>query len=148
MALIEDRGREFDILRTVVEWARQREDVRGAALVGSHVRNQAHPGSDIDLVLLVQNPEGFRNAASLATIDWSGAGVRPTKSADEEYGVMWCRRIWLEPDFELEVAFAPLSWADVSPIDKGTERVVSDGCRVLYDPDGLLKRLMLAVARL
>ena len=60
---------------------------------------------------------------------------------------MWCRRIWLEPSFELEVAFAPLSWAEVWPIDKGTERVVSDGCRVLYDPDGLFKRLMLAVAR-
>jgi predicted nucleotidyltransferase len=141
-------AKDHDILRTVVDWAKTKEDIRGVALVGSHARDQARRDSDIDLVLLTEHPDDFRNAASLTTIDWSGAGVHPMKWTDEEYGVVWCRRICFKPDFKLEVAFAPLSWSDVSPVDKGTERVVSDGCRVLYDPDGLLKRLTLAVARL
>lgn len=65
--------------------------------------------------------------------------------ADEEYGAVWCRRAWFKPQYEVEFAFASLSWADVSPVDQGTERVVSDGCRILYDPDELLKRLAVAV---
>ncbi len=148
MTLIDDRDRTFGILRTVVEWAKAKEEIRGVALVGSYARNQARPDSDIDLVLLTEHAKHFRDAASLTTIDWPGAGVHPTKWVYEEYGVVWCYRLWLKPDFELEVAFAPLSWANVSPVDKGTERVVSDGCRVLYDPDGLWNRLALAVARL
>lgn len=146
--MIDDRDPASGILRTFVEWAKAREQIRGVALVGSYARNQARAGSDIDLVLLTEHPNDFRNAALLTTIDWPGAGVHPTKWADEEYGVVWYRRIWLTREFELEVAFAPLSWAEVSPIDKGTERVISDGCRVLYDPDGLLNRLTFGVAHL
>ena len=145
--MTDNRDRTFGLLETVTDWAKAKHDIRGLALVGSHARNAAGPHSDIDLVLLADNPNSFRDGAWLKTIQWSG-GVRPTKWSDEEYGVVWCRRIWFEPEGEVEFAFAPLSWADLSPIDEGTRRVVSDGCRVLYDPDGLLKGLTLAVGRL
>lgn len=138
---------DHEIVPTIVDWAKSKEDIRGVALVGSHARDQARWDSDIDLVFLTEHADDFRSAAWLATIDWSRAGVHPTRWVDEEYGVVWCRRIWLKPDFELELGFAPLSWAEVSSVDEGTKRVVSDGCRVLYDPDGLLKRLTLAVGR-
>jgi predicted nucleotidyltransferase len=145
-SLADNRDRALEILEAVNNWAKSQEDIRGVALVGSHARNAAGPNSDIDLVLLAENPNGFRDAAWLATIEWSRVGVRPTKWSDEEYGVLWCRRIWFEPQGEIEFAFAPLSWAALSPVDKGTRRVVADGCRILYDPDGLLKRMTLAVA--
>jgi uncharacterized protein len=136
----------FELLETVTDWVEAKEEIRGLALVGSYARDAVRPDSDIDLLLLTENPQDFRDAAWLATIDWSRVGIRPTKWADEEYGVVWSRRIWFQPKEEIEFAFAPLSWADPSPVDKGTRRVVSDGFRVLYDPDGLLWRLTLAVA--
>jgi uncharacterized protein len=144
--VVESGTQASAILRIITEWARAQENVYGLALVGSHARNAARPDSDIDLIVLAQNPSGFRDAAWLTTIEWSRAGVRPIKWSDEEYGVVWSRRMWFKPEGEVEFGFAPLSWADVSPVDKGTQRVVSDGCRILYDPDGLLKRLTTAVA--
>jgi uncharacterized protein len=146
--VIESRNQASAILRIITEWAKAQENVHGLALVGSHARNAARPDSDIDLVVLAQNPSGFRDTAWLTTIEWSRAGVHPVKWSDEEYGVVWSRRTWLKPEGEVEFGFAPLSWADVSPVDKGTQRVVSDGCQVLYDPGGLWKRLTMAVTYL
>jgi predicted nucleotidyltransferase len=144
--VIESRNQASAILRIITEWAKAQENLHGLALVGSHARNAVRPKSDIDLVLLAQNPGNFRDAAWLTTIEWSRAGVHSMKWSDEEYGVVWSRRVWFEPVCEVEFGFAPLSWADVSPVDKGTQRVISEGCRVLYDPDGLLNRLIMAVA--
>jgi len=144
--LTDNLDRAVGILETVAHWAKAQENVRGLALVGSHARNAARPDSDIDLVVLAQNPRNFRDAAWLTTIEWSRAGVHPVKWSHEEYGVVWSLRAWFEPECEVEFGFASLSWADASPVDEGTRRVISDGCRVLYDPDGLLKRLTMAVA--
>jgi uncharacterized protein len=145
--LADNRSLAPPILEIVNDWAKSQESIHGLALVGSHARNATRPDSDIDFVFLSKNPNDFRSAAWLTGLEWSRAGAHLAKWADEEYGVVWSRRIWLKPDFELDVVFAPLSWAGVSPVDKGTERVVSDGCRVLYDPAGLFDRLKLAVAR-
>jgi uncharacterized protein len=110
------------------------------------LENAARPDSDIDLVVLAQNPRSFRDVSWLTTIEWLPAGVHPVKWSHEEYGVVWSLRVWFEPECEVEFGFAPLSWADVSPVDKGTQRVIAGGCRVLYDPDGLLMRPIMAVA--
>jgi uncharacterized protein len=118
--------RASGLLRIVIDWAQAQVDIRGLALVGSHARNAARPDSDADLVLLVENPNNFPDAAWLASVEWPRAGVHPTKWTDEEYGAVWCRRAWFEPECEVEFAFASLSWADVSPVDQGTDRVVSE----------------------
>jgi uncharacterized protein len=141
ITLADMRARVAGILKILTEWARLRRDIRAAALVGSHARDEARLDSDVDLVFLSRKPDTFRDAAWLMSIDWSQAGVHLNKWADEEYGIVWSRRAWFNPECELELAFAPLSWADASPVDEGTARVVSNGCLILYDPDGLLKRL-------
>ena len=134
------------ILEIVTDWVKSQEEIRGLALVGSYARDAARSNSDVDLVLLSRCPNRFRAPGWLTDIDWSLAGVKLTEWAEEEYGAVWSRRVWLEHECEVEFAFASLSWADVSPVDQGTRRVVSDGCRILYDPEGLFRRLMLAVA--
>ena len=130
------------ILAVIMKWAKAQSEIRGLALVGSHARNAARPDSDIDLIVLAEDPESFRDPAWLAAINWSIARVRATSWSDEEYGAVWSRRVWLDPDGELEVSFAHITWADTSSVDPGTARVVQDGCRVLYDPDGSLERLV------
>ncbi len=135
------------IVQTIVAWARTETKVRAIALVGSHARGTARADSDIDLVVLTDAPEFFRADTSwLDAIGWSHVAARPLKWRDEEYGVLWSRRLWLEQDrFEVEIGFAHPAWAEVDPLDPGTQRVVADGCRILHDPDRLLSRLCAAV---
>jgi uncharacterized protein len=135
------------LLAVITEWAKAQNEIRGLALVGSYARDAAGAGSDIDLIVLTEDPRSFRDPAWLGAIDWSTANARPAKWSDEEYGAVWSRRVWLSPEGEVELSFAYTSWANTSPVDSGTARVVQDGCRILYDPDGLLERLVRAVTR-
>jgi hypothetical protein len=66
----------------------------------------------------------------------------------EAHGVARSWRAWLGQDVELELTFAELSWANISPVDPGTCRVVSDGIRPLVDKDELLRALCEAVRKL
>jgi uncharacterized protein len=135
------------ILTSITKWAKTQPQIRGLALVGSYARNAARPDSDIDLIVVAEDPQSFRDPAWLAAIDWPAANVRLAKWTDEEYGAVWSRRVGLSPKGEVEISFACISWADTSPVDPGTARVVSDGCHILFDPDGLLERLVLRATR-
>jgi hypothetical protein len=77
-------------------------------------------------------------------IDWAVVNARPLKCKDEDYGLLWSRRLLLDDDGGEIVSPA---WTDVHPVDTGTRRVIADRCRVLHDPRGLLKRLCAAVDR-
>jgi hypothetical protein len=133
-------------LEVILRWAAACDDIRGIALVGSWAIGKARSDSDIDLVLLAVNPEHFRTDPSwIRAIDWASVGADHLEWRDEDYGNVWSRRIWLGSRLELEVTFAPLSWASTEPLDAGTLRVISDGCQILYDPGGILERLCKAV---
>jgi hypothetical protein len=53
----------------------------------------------------------------------------------EAWGRVTSLRVWYEDGLEVEFSLATPDWA-TSP-DDGTRRVVSDGLRVLWDPNGL-----------
>jgi hypothetical protein len=144
-----DRLRIEHIIRTVLVWATAQPKIRAVALVGSHARGTARQDSDIDLVLLVTDLQGFRaNTAWIEQIDWQARDSHPQKWQDEDYGVAWSRRIWPAADsVQVELTFAPLSWANVDPPDAGTRQIISEGCQILYDPDGLLVRLCEGIGR-
>jgi hypothetical protein len=146
-ACVHDRLRIEHIIRTILAWATAQPKIRAVALVGSHARGAARQDSDIDLVLLVVDPQGFRTDTTwIKQIEWQALDSHPEKWQDEDYGAAWSRRIWPAADSrQVELTFAPLSWANVNPPDAGTRRVISGGCQILYDPDGLLVRLCEAI---
>jgi RimJ/RimL family protein N-acetyltransferase/predicted nucleotidyltransferase len=125
------------IIARVVEWAEQRPDLRAVALVGSQARNTATSDSDVDLILLSTQPQAYVQDDSFLR----ALSAKPLLT--REWGVVTERRVELE-GMEVELNFAPLSWAALAPIDLGTRRVVLDGLRILHDPDRLLEDLRCA----
>lgn len=137
---VRDRGRVLaptvDLVADLTaDLAASRPDVRGAALIGSWARGTARPGSDVDLILLVDDV-----AAWFADGDWLDAYARlglPRNISDENWGDVRSRRVDLGGGLEIEFGFASPAWATL-PVDPGTAEVLRGGVRVLHDPDGAL----------
>jgi hypothetical protein len=130
------------LLKIVIRWAESRRDILALALVGSHARGTAHVASDVDLLFIVSDQASFRTDLSwLRDIQWHETGAEVAGWRDETYGVVWSRHVVLSSGPEVEFTFAGPSWASTAPMDPGTKRVVTDGWRVLRDPDGLLSNV-------
>jgi len=119
-------------LRRVAAWAARRSDVRAIVLVGSHGRGEARADSDIDLMLLVDQP-------TVLTADnrWTET-LGPVRQVQmEKWGRATSVRVWFTEGLEVEFSLAAPDWAR-PPLDEGTARVLRDGYQVIYDPEGLL----------
>ena len=135
-------GQVDDLLAALARWAAGRPDVQAIALVGSRARNAASPHSDVDIVVLSDDP-----AAYLADEEWArGLGVSALGSP-EAWGAVTSRRGEVASGLEVEFGFSLPSWAHSDPVDEGTRRVVMNGCSVVYDPSGLLARLIRSFPR-
>jgi predicted nucleotidyltransferase len=132
------RRREAEaFIAAVGRWARTRSDLVAVALVGSWARNAAHDDSDVDLIVLTDEP-----ALYLESEDWIGEfapGARLLRTGD--WGAIVERRLELPSGLEVEVGVGQRSWGDTTPTDPGTLRVVRDGLRPIHDPQGLLATL-------
>jgi predicted nucleotidyltransferase len=120
-----------ELLSLVTTWAEASPSVLGLALVGSHARGTAGPGSDVDLVIICSDPALLLDGVWIAEIGESGAPII------EDYGALTSLRVQFARGPEVEFGIASPSWVQV-PLDAGTREVIAGGCRVLYDPDGLL----------
>jgi nucleotidyltransferase-like protein len=129
------------VLEQATAWARRRPDIRGLALVGSHARGAAGPGSDVDLVVLTTTPDAY-----LAGDGWTAALGAARVVRTRRWGPVVERRLLLEDGLEVEVNLAEPAWAATDPLDPGTRRVAADGMRILHDPDGRLAALADAAA--
>ena len=126
-----------ELLRSVADWAARRPGVRAAGLVGSHARGEAGPGSDVDLVIVADEPGDL-----LADGGWAREFGEVARTAIEPYGRVVSLRVWYAEGLEVEFGIAAPSWA-LEP-DEGSLRVVRAGLRALSDPEGLLARLTTA----
>ena len=127
------------LLDQVRQWAEIRSDIRAVALVGSYARGTAHPESDIDLVVLTTDPAAYVDESEW--IDDLDGSLVVTRS----WGPITERRITYPGGLELEFGFGHPSWASTDPLDAGTRGVVTDGMRIVYDPDGILGVLQRAL---
>jgi nucleotidyltransferase-like protein len=110
-----------------------------AALVGSWARGDAHPDSDVDIVLLTDSPATYVDHA-----DWTTALGAVAVVRTRQWGLTE-RRAALAGGLEVDFGVVSVVWASTEPVDAGTRRVVADGLVALYDPDGLLSALVAAV---
>jgi hypothetical protein len=130
-------------LDAVATWAAGRPAVRAVALVGSYASGRARPDSDVDLLVLCDDPGTLLSDRAWLGVFGEVAGVSP-----EDWGAISSLRARCAGGYEVEWGLGRASWAAVAPLDAGTARVVAEGFAPLYDPDGLLARLVAAVESL
>ena len=127
-------------LDRVTDWAAHQPTIAAVALVGSHARGEARSDSDVDLVLLCEEPHVF-----LADTSWIHHLGEVRTCHREDWGMVTSLRVYYTEGLEVEFGMTTLVWAAV-PVDPGTRHVVSHGMRILWDREGLLARLQAAVS--
>jgi len=125
-----------DFLDAFVTWASNQADVQGIALVGSYARAAGRDDSDIDLVILTDQPSKY-----LADLTWIERFGVVEKHQNEDYGKLISVRVWYQNGAEVEYGFTTPDWA-AAPLDAGTSRVISDGMIVLFERGNLLSRYL------
>ena len=106
------------------------------ALVGSWAYGAPDMDSDVDVVLLTDVPSYY-----IEHDDWLNelGGGRLVRT--RPWGAITERRFRLPGGLEVEFGVGTPTWATVEGLDDGTRKVVSDGMRILYDPEHLLARV-------
>lgn len=141
-----DAARVEQFIDVLKFWSDQNDRIKGVALVGSWTHSRQHAEADMDVVLIVDDPNRFRvESAWMAEIDWQSAGLGPGHWTECDYGRACSRHLKFEDGAEVEVSFVDPGWASVDPVDPVTRRVAGDGMRVVHDPAGLLGKLIVAL---
>jgi predicted nucleotidyltransferase len=126
------------MLADVYRWASSRTDVRGLALVGSYASGKARLDSDVDLVIVTDDPDAYRNP------DWTQGAVGRrviVETYGEQFGNVCSTFVKLAEGPEIEFTFAGRSWASSDPPAPEVCRIVCAGIAILYDPLGELLAL-------
>ncbi|HEY4475085.1 MAG TPA: nucleotidyltransferase domain-containing protein [Candidatus Paceibacterota bacterium] len=129
-----------EIINKVVEWVKTEKDVVALAIVGSYARGTAKEDSDIDIVIITNNPEAY-----LDSDKWIEQFGKIKELKKEDYGLMQSRRVFYVDGYEVEFGITIPEWAKTNPIDEGTKMVIADGVKILYDKSGLLNNLLTAL---
>jgi aminoglycoside 6-adenylyltransferase len=123
----------------VADWARERDDVRAAVVVGSQARAEtpADRFSDLDVILLVDDPEPYADDAGwvaefgvpvLTFLEGTNAGQRE-------------RRVLYETGEDVDFPLFPVSALERLEGSENATALLARGYRVLYDEIGVRERL-------
>ena len=116
-------------------WATSQADIEAVALVGSYARDTATTESDLDLMILATKISSYFQDQI-----WVSQFGEVEESKAENWGRVETLRVFYKGAIEVEYNFSTPDWADI-PVDAGTHSVISDGMKILSDPQGILKRL-------
>ena len=119
-----------ELLKHVAEWGRSDSRITAVILVGSQARGTATATSDVDLVILTDDPLGL-----LGQNDWAQSLGSVLRWKDEDWGAVRSRRVWYADGLEVDFGFALPAWL-AEPLDVGTRNVVQRGYRMVFDPTG------------
>jgi len=116
-----------DFLNALKKYAINNSDVQSVIIVGSYARGTNTATSDLDLCIIstsksemIENPNFIKVFGAFE------------KKQIEYYGACTSIRVWYENGFEVEFGIVEPSWISL-PLDVGTQKVLSDGYKVLVD---------------
>jgi hypothetical protein len=127
-------------LDAFTNWASIQSDLKAVALVGSYGREGATEGSDVDLLILTTDVAKYVGNRS-----WVSLFGESSECRIEDWGKVTSLRTFYTSGLEVEYGFTTLDWAR-SPMDAGSLRVVSDGMKILFDPQKILSMVQREVS--
>lgn len=116
-----------NFLREVKQYGENSNNIVSIVLVGSYARGEERSDSDIDLVIITENPDELIDAEMFA----SRFG-KTVKIEKEYWGRVTSLRTWYENGMEVEFGITTPIWYS-KPIDAGTFRTLNDGYKVIVD---------------
>ncbi|KYK36869.1 MAG: hypothetical protein AYK19_00830 [Theionarchaea archaeon DG-70-1] len=132
------------LIARFVTWAKSRDDIRAALIVGSRARDDPDEWADLDIIVVTTNPEHY-----LSRTDWIhniGSPLltftEPTATGDERE-----RRVLFEGMLDVDFAILPEQRAKqlLKGIPPEIKAQLADtfgrGIRVLLDKDGMVAAL-------
>ena len=131
-----DESRVSAFLKRVTEWALSQPDIRAMFLVGSQVRGDAKPDSDVDLVIICNEPSDY-----LKQVEWIREFGKPSRKVFEDWGIVTSVRVWYEDGLEVEFGITTEDWVK-EPLDEGTKRTINDGYQILVDKSAKATRVL------
>lgn len=130
-----------DVVARAAQWASTQPAVPSVVVVGSYAAGSPRMGSDLDLVILTERVE--QHLADLAFVQGIAPGGRVVRC--EQWGPMHERRVRLASGLLVEFGLSTPAWAAL-PLDAGTAKVLSDGCRIVVD-DGTISGALESIGR-
>lgn len=122
-------------LKDIKQWAKNEEQVESIIVVGSYARGTYKETSDIDLVIITSKKnEMLKNQNFIKLF----GDVK--KSQTEYYGACTSIRAWYKDGKEVEFGIVNPTWIE-KPLDKGTNKVLNDGFKVIIDKKDYFKDL-------
>jgi predicted nucleotidyltransferase len=121
-----------DFLEAFKCWVSTQTEMKAVALVGSHARDAATEGSDVDLLILTTRMDKYIRERSWVSLFGEAAECRI-----EDWGKVMSLRVFYRESLEVEYGFSTTDWAS-APLDAGSFRVVRDGIKILFDPHHIL----------
>ena len=103
--------------------------------MGSYACGRATERSDVDLVVLVEQPGKYLHNRA-----WARAFGNVLNEQVEDYGNLISLRIHYEDQLEVEYGLTDENWA-AAPLNEGTREVICGGMTVLFERGFLLSRL-------
>ncbi|HAV77424.1 MAG TPA: hypothetical protein DCX53_08725 [Anaerolineae bacterium] len=131
-SLVKKKIQTIDFIEDFMRWATKRKDIHAAALVGSYARDTANESSDVDLVIIANDPAKY-----ISSNEWTRVFGKPITKKMEDFGNLISLRVWYESGLEIEFGFTTREWAK-TPLDKGTKHVIEGGMKVLFEKEKLL----------
>ncbi len=129
-----------NFLLDLQKMGQKNKDIFGILLVGSYARNEARQDSDIDIVILTKNPNLYLDDYSFANLFGD-----VDKIEKEFWGKVTSVRVWYKNGYEVEFGITTPDWAAV-PLDAGTERVLTDGHKIIYEEINLLSNIKMIIS--
>jgi len=127
-----DKSDQF--IDNFIDWVTTQSHIEAVALVGSYANGTASEESDIDLILLVPDPDKL-----IDDIKWVYQFGVVSDNQIEHYGKVTSIRVWYSNGPEVEFGITYPTWAS-SPLDKGTKQVIDNGMKVLFERKPILSK--------
>ena len=126
-----------DFINTLKELSENDPYIESVIIVVSYARGTNKKSSDLDIVIITSNKKEMITNQNFI----QGFGDVSQKRT-EYYGACTSVRVWYKNGQEIEFGFVEPSWIE-KPLDNGTNKVLSDGYKIVLDKKRHFENLIL-----